>query len=92
MKTVYKYIIPENKDLHYLKLPFGSTILYVREQHEEICLWAIVDTEEKFIENRVIRIAGTGHSLDDTDIYTYLGSAHLSGGNFIIHAFEVHYE
>lgn len=88
MRTVYKYIIPSNEDNYYLNLPIGSEILYAREQGNDICVWALVNTKKSLRTNRVIRLAGTGHPLDDTTNYIYLGSAHLHGGSLIIHVFE----
>lgn len=89
MRKVFKYIIPTNTDYPVINLPVISEVLYVREQYNQICLWAIVDTNHlQPTTPYKLRIAGTGHDIEDSGLL-YLGSAHLGGGSLIIHVFNI---
>jgi hypothetical protein len=62
----------------------------VREQGEEVMLWALVDTEAP-LEVREFVVYGTGHRCHAAENHkvNYLGTAHLNGGALVFHAFEV---
>ena len=89
MKAVWKYTL---KPAVTLDIPVGSQILTIREQGEDICLWALVDPQAEK-EPRRFLVMGTGHTVPDPDegpalTLTYVGSAHLHGGTLVFHAFE----
>jgi len=88
MKKVFKYQFVAN-DYVTFGLPIGAEILTVQEQKGNLCLWALVDPNEHWIENRVIRMAGTGHPIDDVAQYRYINTIQLLGGELIFHFFEV---
>ena len=72
MKRIYKYtlnIIDKQK----IKMPYGSMILHVDMQNENLCLWAEVDTEAPQ-EEETFYVRGTGQPIPDDDAY-YVGSA-----------------
>lgn len=86
-KTIYKYPL-EVTDLQELELPEGAEILTVQMQTGVPCLWALVDpTADK--KCRLIRIAGTGHFLNDEIEHRYIGTFQMAGGQLVFHAFEV---
>lgn len=87
MKKVYKYKVDLDHDYTTINLPYGAEVLYAREQFDDIYVWALVDQEEDLRYPYGIRIAGTGHPIDDEGLQ-YLGSAHLDGGSLIIHVFH----
>ena len=87
MKTVYKYDVMF-EDNFVLKLPLGSQILCVQTQRGNPKLWCLVDPEEKIMQNRFFRLAGTGHSITKENI-RYIGSFQLSEGMLIFHLFEI---
>lgn len=61
MLTVYKYPI-EVKSHFPLSLPDGARILKVDFQGDQLCLWALGDTNVKPV-TRMIRVFGTGHPI-----------------------------
>ena len=87
MKTIYKYEISPHKLR--LEMPKGARILAAREQFENICIWAEVDTEQPQ-ETRYFEVFGTGHAMhEDMGVSReYLGTAVLGGGALILHVYE----
>ena len=87
MKTIYKYILkPWIKET--VDLPEGAQILKVENQHGEFCLWALVNTRKKLVEQRKIIIRGTGHEVEYDNI-KFISTFQIDDGRFIFHAFEV---
>lgn len=82
MITVYKYPIGLGGDV---LMPAGAEVIHVHEQCDEVCVWAIVDTEAPD-ELRHFDIVGTGHKVRD-GWRKYVGTAHVRG--FVWHVFEV---
>ena len=87
MKKIFKYEIPvEGVELN---MPIGSRILSCQNQHDVVCLWALVDPDV-LKEKRRFTIAGTGHPLEDSIVIDkYLGTVVVMGGQFVWHVFEV---
>ena len=88
MKVIWKYGVPDNG---VITMPVGATILQVREQFENVCLWALVDPDEQQLELRRFILFGTGHPIP-TGSLVYRGSAHLKGGALVLHVFELQKE
>jgi hypothetical protein len=87
MKTIYKYII--RHDRLKIQMPKGARLLTAREQANEICVLAEVDTEEP-TKQRHFQVFGTGHPMHegmDTS-REYVGTAHLEGGALVFHVYE----
>ena len=93
MKAVWKYEMPTGQG--FLKIPRGATFLSVHIQPglsvfsatEMPCVWALVDPGETW-ETREVRFYGTGqHSISDNQ--DYIGTIHMAGGTFVLHAFAV---
>lgn len=85
MKQVWKYTLKPYKPI--LSIPKGGLIRYVGEQHNEICLWVEVDTDNEAI-NREFKIYGTGHNIPE-DWIGYLGSVKIDEGRLVFHVYEV---
>jgi len=85
MKTIWKYTL--EPDCLSIAMPVGSKILYAREQRDQICIWALVDPEAK-TETKQFEVYATGHDVPDR-YGEYIGSAHIMGGTFIFHVFEL---
>lgn len=90
MKRMFKYeltIVDEQT----IDLPVSAKFLSVVEQHGEVVLYALVDDEEtaKRIEERRIRIVGTGHPFPDYEECEYLGTVLQHGGTLVWHIFEI---
>ena len=85
MKKVYKYpLIIE--DYQKVKMPLAGKILTVALQEEIPCIWALVDSDQKEVE-RIIRIAGTGHPMNDYAVY--IGTFLMLKDRLVFHVFEV---
>ena len=66
MKKIYKYNL-DITDRQLLELPKGSEILSVKNQGDNICLWALVNSEEQSKEVFEIEIFGTGHDIYENE-------------------------
>lgn len=89
MKQVWKYTLAP---VITLEMPKGAQVLSIREQGEDICLWALVRPEAEK-EPRKFMTFGTGHNVPESHEgpqlnLEYRGSAHLSGGTLVFHVFE----
>ncbi len=87
MKTIWKFeITPDNLSL---AMPQGAVILCVREQHDNICLWAEVESLSPQ-EERIFEVFGTGHEIhEDMGIQRkYLGTAIIHDGSLVFHVYE----
>ena len=70
------------------KWAVGADVLSVHEQREQVCLWALVDPEEKKTEQRMFHIAGTGFDIKDNSL-RFIGAVHLYSSSLVFHIFEV---
>lgn len=84
MKTIWKFTLQPQCEL---EMPKGAQILSVREQGEDICLWALVDPAAEKVTRKFCGF-GTGHDVPDGDM-RFVGTAHLYGGSMVFHVFEV---
>lgn len=90
MKKVYKYPI-DITDLQSIKMPKDSEILsaQVQGKSEGLCIWALVDPNPEIkIEQRIIKIAGTGHDIRETDL-KFIDTFQIFNGKGVFHVFEV---
>lgn len=85
MKTVYKYPLGV-ADYQLIVLPVGAKILCVKMQRGVACLWALVDKEQTQKESVTIRIAGTGHDIEE-DV-EYIDTIMVAGGEMVFHFFK----
>lgn len=93
MKTVWKYTLGVEEH-QYLNMPCDAQVVHVGEQHGDLCIWALVDTEQPK-EDRFFHVFGTGHpmTMDATSRfagkeYQYLGTGMLQGGSLVLHVFK----
>ena len=87
MQTVWKYILPIQDDVE-VTLPKNAKILCVKEQKGDLCLWALVDPDEKETEPINLRIAGTGHPIIEDNL-VYIDTVLMYDDNFVIHIFKI---
>ena len=94
MRTVWKYALPVQDEIIEVEMPKGAEILHVDTQREQVCLWALVESEQEK-EIRRFRIHGTGHPLANNagtgyNTYdTYVGTSIHLDGMLVWHVFEV---
>ncbi len=87
MKTIYKYPI-EATDSQDVEMPKGAKIIKTDTQDGKICLWAVIDPNETKVEQVTIKVAGTGHPIEE-DKLDYIGTVQQWGGKLVWHIFEV---
>lgn len=87
MRKVWKFPVQLDDRVN-VRLPMGSTILTVDMQADELCLWALVNPDQRIHEVRTLRIAGTGHPITDEAV-DHLGTFFLHDRALVFHVFEV---
>ena len=86
MKAIYKYQIQRDSE-GTIQIPKYARILCVKIQHEEICLWALVDVDSEASKiTRRVQIRGTGHRLTGTE-GAYIGTVVEAMGALVWHIF-----
>lgn len=91
MLTVFKYElnnIVEIEDPVTIELPEDAKILKVDMLFENICLWALVNTENKRVK-RFLRIFDTDQPIDPSDNMKYINTFQILGGHLVYHVFEI---
>lgn len=87
MKSIWKFQM-EVTGRQELMLPAGSIPLTCQLQAEQLCLWAICDTDSSLPREKfVFWIFGTGHPLLEMLPGMYMGTVQLSGGSLVFHIF-----
>lgn len=92
---VFKYPIPPEPQ-PIIELPYGAKILHFGAQGPDDLpfIWALVDENEKVMQKRVFRLAGTGHEMvipGDMEL-THVGTAQIGeASKFVFHLFEITY-
>lgn len=82
--TIWKYVLQPNIDI---EMPVGAQILSVREQGNDICMWALVNPDAHK-EKRIFMVFGTGHDVPPVQM-KFLGTAHLQSDGLVFHVFEL---
>lgn len=89
MLKVFKYpldILDEQK----INLPKGAECLSIQEQHDQFCLWALVDPDEQMVERRAIYCIGTGNPVYDIDLMKqtdFISTTLYRNGSLVWHWF-----
>ncbi|WP_434006830.1 DUF7352 domain-containing protein [Paenibacillus konkukensis] len=69
-----------------LELPLGSQILSVKEQRNEVVLYALVNPDEEIRETYNILVYGTVHDIEvNISDYEFLDSVLLQSGSLVFH-------
>ena len=86
--TIWKFPL-QTMDSQPVMMPQRAKILTVQAQHDEPCLWAIVNPNAPR-EVRMIDIVGTGHPMfEDLGLERkYIGTFQLRDGDLVFHVFE----
>lgn len=82
---IFKYPILVT-DVQSLEMPAGAKVLSIAEQHERVCIWALVDPSAPIVLRRLV-IHGTGHQADDIVGMQFVGTFISHGGTLVFHAF-----
>lgn len=74
-------------DVQTVTMPARARILTVQVQGGTPCIWYLCNPDRP-PEDRTIRIAGTGHPIEEM-IAAYISTFQLDGGALVFHAFEL---
>jgi hypothetical protein len=87
--VIYKYELRVT-DVQIISMPKGARVLHVGNQHEHLCVWAVVDPSQPMIR-RGFAVFGTGQLgvPQETDDVKYIGSVQMRGGALVRHVFDV---
>lgn len=85
MTTIHKFPLML-ADEQTIRAPRGARPLAVQFQAGRLCLWVHVQPKNEPRDYR-IRIYGTGHPLDESALWRYIGTAQQEGGRFVWHVF-----
>lgn len=85
MKVIYKYPLMV-ADVQEIMLPEHGDFLDVQCQHDKICMWAVVDTDEP-LAKRTVYIVPTGGEFKLPAGVLYLGTVQMLRGTFVWHVF-----
>jgi hypothetical protein len=85
MQTIFKFVL--KNEVAEVEMPVGAQILHVAEQHNDICIWAQVDSEAAK-ETRYFIIYGTGHRMMNCE-HKFIGTMLTAGGHLVWHLFEL---
>jgi hypothetical protein len=84
-RAIYKFQLPMNDEIT-LRGPRVLRWLGVAVQHDQPCVWAVVDPDTPRQSNKLV-LRGTGHALNGEE-GKFLGSFMLHSGSFVGHVFE----
>ena len=84
MQSIWKYTIPIEGEFH-LEIPRDAQILSVQVQHNEPCIWVLVDPKAHTVTTP-FRIYGTGHPIKGYPGH-FIGTFQTHGGDFVWHLF-----
>lgn len=89
-QTIWKYPL-RVKETETFLMPRGAEILTIQVQNETPCIWALVDPNETYQDERKFEIHGTGNPilLNDSTKRKYIGSFQLMEGQLVFHLFEL---
>lgn len=87
MKTIWKFPL-KNQNNQSVELPIGAKVLSAHGQYDMICLWALVDPNEKVREEIKVQIVGTGHTLEHmSKEWRFVDTVLMFGDTLVLHVF-----
>lgn len=89
-KVVYKYPIEDVNNIITLTTPKDALDLFVNfdPKIRKVCLWCLIDKDEKEEVHRSLLIMGTGYDIKGWRIKRHIGSCQAFGTEFY-HLFEI---
>jgi hypothetical protein len=87
MKEIWKYELPESRDIFDINVPIGSEILCVQVQDYEPKLWILVNPLQRQQEVFRFHVVGTRVSFDNNFYNKYIGT--FQDREFVWHLFQV---
>lgn len=71
-------------------MPRNARVLSAALQRDELCLWALIDTEVEGSDKRRFACQMTGEEMDAEDAAAakFITTIHLFNGDYVLHLFE----
>lgn len=89
MRKIWKTSLdPHDWAIQTRRMPQGSVIRHVREQHMNVAIWFEADPKEIHVEHRHFQIIMTGGPVP-LDGASYVGTAVFDEGDYVTHIYEV---
>lgn len=85
--TVWKYPVTFRHDLAEVEMVRDARLLHADGHGQAVEVWALVNPDEERREHRRLRIAGTGHPLDDTGAGVHVAT--WRDGPYVWHLFDL---
>lgn len=86
MKTIFKYEVPIDDQIHTIPLPSYAKVLHVGMQQEgHVTFWAFILTDRPTID-RYYTVVGTGQAIEH-GVLQFVGS--VFDGPFVWHLLEI---
>ena len=89
MNTIVGKFVVDISDIITVKLPSSAQPLHFAEQHGVLCLWALIDLDQKEKRRFEFRMAGTGHPIEPTMSMRYMNTILMQGGSLVFHFFQL---
>lgn len=86
MQTIYKYTL-QITGKQIVPMPYNSEIIAVKNQDGNLCLWAIVETDNEVRPTYEIEIFGTGHPIDKNIFREFIDTCVMPNG-LVWHVFK----
>lgn len=89
MKEIWKFKI-KLADVNEILMPQGAEILTIKTQHEQPCIWALVESNNSKREIRKFLTFGSGHpiSISNEENIKYIGTYFTASESLVWHVFE----
>lgn len=85
MKTIWKFPFTPQANITII-MPARAQIIAVDVQHEQPCIWAIVEPRNPSAARHFV-LRGTGHPFDGRE-GEYVGTFQMHNGDLVFHLFE----
>ena len=85
MKKIFKYPLKLQRE-QVVILPKDADILSVQTQHQNICVWAMIDPNVEKVESKTIETFGTGDFIPEGE-RRYISTIQLNNGELVYHVF-----
>ena len=86
-KSIYKYQLGVVGS-QLIKMPKDAEILSVKNQQENLVVYALVTPDEEIVERRIL-VYGTGHPIraDIFDDFDFVGTVNMNSATLVWHVF-----
>jgi hypothetical protein len=86
-KSIWKFVLTPS-DCQTIRMPPNSRVLSAQAQREEICIWALVNTDDTSRCDYHVWVYGTGCPVEEAAHQgRYVATVQLARGSLVFHVF-----